>query len=300
MRKWPTGAEEQTLIGLREVEGLSVSEIAKRAGVSDSTAYLHLNGIIPLKDLVDSLPNYSTELIHIKGDCALTSDWHAPYFSVKWLKRLIAVSQKLGIKQLAIVGDLTDMKWMSRYVQHDLRGSMNQEIQITHSLIQVLLRCFDRVYWSRGNHEHRLLEGLRSQDIIPVMAELMAKGEGGELITTPAPTMFLDDNWRLEHPKTYSRDATKIACTIAAIFHKNIACGHGHYIGYKHDVSGQYVGLDLGGMLDIDKQEYIYLTGATTHPRWNPGFWIYRNGKPEPFDSALVNWKEWKVNNDGT
>lgn len=295
MGKWPTGKQETELIRLREEESLSITEIAQAAGVSYSTASFHLNGIIPLKELVNSLPTYSEELLQIRGDCALTSDWHAPYFSMKWLKRLLCVCTKLEIHQLAIVGDLADMKWISHYLKHDLRTSAEQELRIIHSLIQVLLQCFDRVYWSKGNHEDRLLEGLGNQNILPILAELMAKGQAGELITTKAPTIFLNDTWRLDHPKTYSRDAARVASQVAAIFHKNVACAHGHFMGYKHDISGDFVGIDLGGMFDIEKQEYLYMTGATTHPRWNPGFWIYRNGKPEPFDSALVNWKEWGV-----
>lgn len=290
--KWPR-ERQQELIELRE-SGASLEEVAQQAGVSRETARYHLNGIIPLGKMVNALRTYPHELVQIRGDCALTSDWHAPYFSMKWLKRLLAVCRKLEVYQLAIVGDLTDFKWLSHYVK--TQDSLREELTVVTSLIRLLLSSFDRVYWSRGNHEERLLRVLDGQDILPLLAELMAKGEAGELKLTDAPTMLLDDNWRLEHPKTYSRDATKVATAVAAIFHKNVASAHGHFIGYKHDVSGEYIGLDLGGMFDIEKQEYLYLGGVTTHPRWNPGFWIYRDGRPRPFDNALINWDEWGIN----
>lgn len=288
--KWPTGEAEQQLIEARE-NGTDIKEIARLAGVSEATARLHLNGIIPLSKMIDALKTYPKELIQIRGDCALTSDWHAPYFSIKWLKRLLAVCRELDINQLAVIGDLTDFKWLSVFMKAE--GSLREELQIVTSLVRLLLSSFDRMYWCRGNHEDRMLRALDGQDILPVLAELMAKGERGELILTEAPTMLLDDNWRLEHPSSYSRDATKVATQIAEIFQKNVASAHGHFIGYKHEKSGKYVGLDLGGMFDVEKQEYLYRGGITTHPRWNPGFWIYRDGRPMPFDDALIDWRRW-------
>lgn len=293
--KWPTGETEQHLIDMRE-KGAEVREIAAIAGVSEATARLHLNGIIPLDKMIDALKCYPKELIQIHGDCALTSDWHAPYFSMKGLKRLLAVCRELEIYQLAIVGDLTDFKWLSVFMKTE--GSLREELRIVTSLIKVLLSSFDRIYWCRGNHEDRLLRTLEGQDILPVLAELMAKSEKGELILTEAPTMLLDDNWRLEHPSSYSRDAMKVACQIAEIFQKNVASAHGHFIGYKHEKSGKYIGLDLGGMFDVEKQEYLHRGGVTTHPRWNPGFWIYQDGKPQPFEDALINWKKWGLNEE--
>jgi len=296
-KKWPSGEVEEKLVQMRE-SGATLQEIAQQAGVHLSTAAIHLNGIIPLSRMIQQLPRYPEKWLHIRGECAWTADWHAPYFSMMWLKRLIVVCQKLGIPQLAIVGDLTDLKWISRFAHRDLSGSLDEEMRIVVSLLQVLLRCFDRVYWIWGNHEDRLLVALKGQDLLPVMADLISEGETGDLYTSNAGTILVDDDWRLVHPSTYSRDAAKTAVQIAAITHKNIACGHGHFIGYKHDVSGKYIGIDLGGMFDIEKQEYLHMGGPTTHPRWNPGFWVYHNGRPEPFDDALVNWDEWDINND--
>jgi hypothetical protein len=293
--KWPSGPEEKKLIHLRRT-GTPISEIAKRAGVSESTAREHLNQIGRLEEMIKDLPTYPEQMLKIEGDTVLTSDWHAPYFSMKWLRRMLAVSKRLEVKQLAIVGDLTDLKWISRFMVRDRSsGDLNQEFKVVISLLQVLLRSFDKIYWSRGNHEDRLLHALSGHDVIPALADLVSEHEPGELIITPSSTMLLNSGWRLEHPQSYSRDAARVASQLAAIFHKNVACGHGHFIGYKHDISGRYVGIDLGGMFERAKQEYLHLGGVTTHPRWNPGFWVYHGGKPQPFDSSLINWKDWGV-----
>lgn len=298
MSKWPTGKEEQALIELREEKGASLAEIAQLAGVSISTASVHLNGIIPLARMVARLPRYPEKFLQIRGDTALTSDWHSPYFSMKWLKRLLVVCRKLEISQLAIVGDLTDLKWASSWLTKDPTGSLEEELKISVSLLQLLLMTFDRVYWCYGNHEDRLIKALKGHDILPVMAELVSQTREGELFTSKAPTILLDDTWRLEHPKTYCRNATMLAAQLTTIFHKDVGIAHGHMIGYKHDISGKYLGIDLGGMFDMEKQEYLYLSGVTTHPRWNPGFWIYKDQKPRPFDDALINWDEWEIDGD--
>jgi hypothetical protein len=294
--KWPSGTEERKLFKMWR-GGKSVADVAKAAGVSETTAREHLNQMYRLDEMVATLPTYPEQVLQINGDIALTSDWHAPYFSMKWLRRLLAVSRKLKIRQLAIVGDLTDFKWISTYLVRDrTHGDLNYEFQVVISLLQVLLRNFDRIYWSRGNHEDRLLHRLEGHDMLPALADLVQQNEPWELFITPSSTMLLNATWRLEHPKTYSRDAARVASQLAAIFHKNVACGHGHFIGYKHDISGHYVGIDLGGMFDRGKQEYLHLGGVTTHPRWNPGFWVYHKGKPEPFDSALTIWEDYDVN----
>lgn len=83
-----------------------------------------------------------------------------------------------------------------------------------------------------------------------------------------------------------------MAAAAAAILHKNVACGHGHHIGYKHDVSGRYLGVDLGGMFDENKHEYLFKSGVTALPAWNPGFWVYVDGRVRRFEDGPVDWAE--------
>ena len=296
MGKWPSGPRGDKLVNLRE-SGASIEDLAKKAGVSYETARVHLTGIIPLEKLVDDLPVYPREMLSIEGDCAITSDWHAPYFSILWLKRLIAVSEKLGIRKLAIVGDLTDFKWLSHYMKLDARGGqgLKQELRVVASLLQLLLRSYDTVYWSMGNHEARMSAVLNQGNILPFLGELIARGEPGKLITTEHSSMLLNGTWRLEHPKSYSGNAAVVAAKLSSIFLKNVATAHGHHLGYKHDPSGEYLGIDLGGMFDTEKQEYLYLGGSTVLPAWNAGFWVYHRGKVDPFDDKLINWEEWDV-----
>ena len=289
---WPVNKEPE-LRALRE-SGVSINEIAEIAGVSKQVASYHLLDIEPVTKLIDMLPVYTEEMLWIPDEpCALTADWHAPYLSMKWVRRLLAVCAKMGVKSCAIDGDFADLSWIARYVRKEHRGSLAHDLTIIFEVLKMLLDFFDDVYWCYGNHEDRFAAALQGHDVIEPVSKLIAKAHKGKLHVTDQRFMLLGDSWRLEHPKVYSRDAAKVAAAAAAILHKNIACGHGHHLGFKYDVSGKFMGVDLGGMFDEDRQEYLFKTGMTTLPAWNPGFWIYHNGRVTPFDNMLTDWREW-------
>lgn len=48
-------------------------------------------------------------------------------------------------------------------------------------------------------------------------------------------------------------------------------------------------------MFDVNKQEYLFKTGITTLPQWQPGFWVYINGKVLPFEDSLTDWSAYGV-----
>jgi hypothetical protein len=293
--KWPKAKTPE--LEARREQGESIKSIADSLGVSEQMASYHLKHVKPLDDMIDMLPDYPSELLQIPDrPCALTADWHAPYYSKKWLKRLLAVSKVLGVKDLAIVGDLTDFSWISRYLRKDGRGGgLSNDLDVTLTLLDRLLLNYEHVWWIYGNHEDRLPAALHGQDPLMTVVRHGTRHGNGELHMSAARTMLLGNDWRLEHPKTFSRDAAKVAAKAGAIFHKNIACGHAHHFGFSYDVSGNYIGIDLGGLFDVNKQEYLYNTGVTDLPAWVPGFWVYSGGKVRPFEDAFINWEDFNV-----
>jgi len=293
---WPKERDGE-LKAMREA-GMQVKDIAGIVGCSEQVASYHLKDITPLDVMLDILPNYNEEILKIPDrPCALTADWHAPYFSTLWLRRLLAVCSRLGVHDLAIVGDFADMSWISRFVRKEQRGGgLDQDARIIYRTLETLLDFFSDVWWCYGNHEDRLPQRLGGQDMLLASAEAVGRALGkGRLHSSDMPSMLLGNHWRLEHPKTFSRDGAKVAATAASIYLKNIACGHGHHWGFKYDVSGRFLGIDLGGMFDASKQEYLFKTGITTMPQWQPGFWVYRNGKVLPFEDSFVDWADYGV-----
>ncbi len=295
MKGWPQDRDAE-LKALREA-GISTKEIANMVDVSEQVASYHLKDVKPLDGLLDILPNYATELLHIPdAPCVLTADWHAPYFSQLWLKRMLRVAERYHVKTLAIVGDFTDMSWISHYMRKEQRGGgLDMDVRIIFKTLGLLLSVFDDVWWCYGNHEDRLPQALHGQDMLQAAATAFGAKCTGQLHMTDMPTLLLGNDWRLEHPKTFSRDGAKVGAAAASIYLKNIACGHGHHFGFKYDVSGRFLGIDLGGMFDVAKQEYLFKTGITTLPQWTPGFWVYKNGKVLPFEDSLTDWTEYNV-----
>lgn len=295
MNKWPK--ERQAELEERRSGGELLQSIADELGVSEQMVSYHLKHVQPMSALFDMLPTYPKELLRIPDrPCALTADWHSPFFSMVWLERLLFVCDRLKVRDLAIVGDLTDFSSISHYVRKDHRsGGVGEDIEKTLVLLTRLLEEFEHVWWCYGNHEDRMPEALHGQDPLITVVKYATKGLKGKVHLSPLPTMFLGDDWRLEHPKTFSRDGARVAAAAAAIFHKNVATGHGHHLGFRYDVSGRFVGIDLGGLFDIDKQSYLFETGITTLPQWQAGFWVYSNKKVRPFADAFVDWKEFGV-----
>jgi len=292
---WPQERDAE-LKALREA-GIPTKEIAVMVGVSEQVASYHLKDVQPIDGMLDILPDYTKELTQIPDrPTALTADWHAPYFSQLWLKRLLRVCEQHKVRDLAIVGDFTDMSWISHYMRKEQRGGgLDMDIRIIFRTLGLLLSVFDDVWWCYGNHEDRLPQALHGQDMLQASAEAFGSKCAGRLHMTDMPSMLLGNHWRLEHPKTFSRDGAKVAAAAAAIYHKHIACGHGHHFGFKYDVSGKYLGIDLGGMFDTSKQEYLFKSGLTTLPLWQPGFWVYKNAKVLPFEDSMTDWTEYGV-----
>ncbi len=290
---WPAERDSE-LKALREA-GISVKEIAQSIDVSEQVASYHLKDVKPLDGLLDILPDYPSELIKIPArPCAWTADWHMPYFSQLWLKRLLKVSEKLKVRDLAIVGDFFDLSWISHYMRKETRGGgLDMDVRIGFKTLGLLLSIYDDVWWCYGNHEDRLPQKLGGQDMMGAAAEAFGSKCTGRLHMSDMPSMLFGSDWRLEHPKTFSRDGAKVGASAASIYLKNIACGHGHHIGFKRDVSGRYLGIDLGGMFDVSKQEYLHKTGLTTLPQWNPGFWVWKNGKLMMCEDSFVDWSAY-------
>jgi hypothetical protein len=85
------------------------------------------------------------------------------------------------------------------------------------------------------------------------------------------------------HPKSYSQKAGIASRALCSKYLKNVLNTHGHHVGWNYDPSGKFLAVDLGGMFDPEKIEYMNIK-TTTHPVWNSGFGMLRNGYFHLFD----------------
>lgn len=233
-----------------------------------------------------------TGYLKIEGDCVVTSDWHAPYHDLKLAENMLRVAEKQGIEQLAIVGDLFDAHSLSFFDPRDIEFSVRDEFATTVHILEKLFRHFKVVYWSGGNHEARFFRSVKFQLELPELGEyLSAKNE--KLVTTERDVMLLESEgreYRLTHPRSYSQSSCAVAVKLAEKHDQNVMSAHGHFMGWRVSRNGKFLGIDLGGLFDTNKIVYLNVGGETTHPVWNGGFWIVRNGVPTPYSNLLTDW----------
>lgn len=66
---------------------------------------------------------------------------------------------------------------------------------------------------------------------------------------------------------------------------------HMHRLGLVFSEAGHWVA-DLGGMFSENRIEYVNLS-ETVHGRWNPGFFLVRDGYPYMFSLDGTDWSWW-------
>jgi hypothetical protein len=254
---------------------------------------------VPLKNLIS--PDEDMELYQSKdmpdGDYMISCDYHSPYHAEMWINRLVRIADKFHIKKNIIVGDLFDMDFAkyTLYKQAKKEGeedsSLDKEACAVQPVIQAL-DYFDKNYLVMGNHENRidrLTDGaVQSRHIMRLFwgDEFQQKIE-----VSVYDKMWIGDEWLVVHPRSYSQISGSVAVRLAEKFHRHVMNAHGHFVALRYDRSGQYMGIDLGGMFDIRKVEYINKK-TTTHPFWNNGFGMIYNNRFYHFHGG-TDWDWW-------
>ena len=296
-----TGDAEKSLISILST-GCSTYQASKKMSeqygkkitYASVHSYMSQHGIrvsaTPLAENYD-IPVFNGDLKLLMDDYIITADYHSPYYSILWHNRSLAIAERFGIKKLVVIGDLVDFGFAS-FFYADHKPGIADESDENKRLIQSMLAQFDEIVVVKGNHEDRL--GRNTNGIIQARYLF-------ELWSGPAwKTRFLyslydkltiGGEWLCVHPKSYSQKAGIASRQLASIHLKNIINTHGHHVGWNYDPSGKFLAVDLGGMFDVDKIEYLNIK-STTHPRWNSGFGMFRNGYFHLFDER-TDWDFW-------
>lgn len=226
----------------------------------------------------DDIPRYKEPTMPM-DNYMVSCDYHAPFYSEAWANRLLAVAKRFKIRKNLIIGDLFDFEFMSHYPPQDgqERASFEQEKNGNTPLIQAL-DYFDENYLVSGNHERRV--GLQTEGRL--LARHLVELFGSEIFQkkfkfSDYDKLNVGDNWLMVHPKSYSQVSGSVAIRLAEKYHKHVLNAHGHFTAMRWDRSGQYMGIDIGGLFDSEKIAYKQFK-TTTHPDWNPGFGMLYNG----------------------
>ena len=227
----------------------------------------------------------------------ISCDYHSPYHSEIYINRLLQIADKFKIRKNVIVGDLFDMdfaKW-ALFKQAKNKGeqesTLDKEIAHVEPVIQAL-DYFDKNELVMGNHEFRVdrMTGgtIQSRHLMKLF---WGDDFARKITVSPYDKMKIGDDWLVVHPGSYSQISGSVAVRLTEKYHRNILNAHGHFVALRFDRSSEYMGIDLGGMFDIQKVEYINKK-TTTHPFWNNGFGMIYNGKFYHFHKNS-DWDYW-------
>ena len=259
------------------------------------------NELIKSLKMIKYVKEYEKETydkaIKIKSDyCILTADWHIPYFSWFWCDKVLQLGKKhKGKRDLIIGGDFFNLDAFSKWDFNDENDNLPSELASAKYIMQELLKVFDRIFISVGNHDSRILYATKGKLNYTHLFHIILDDKkliGNRIFISNYPYVMLNEKWRVTHSSQYSVNKEIVAKNLNIKYRQNIVNAHGHFISLAKGVSGDDVVGDIGGIFDRKKIHYVNLRD-TSHPVWNSGFWVIRNNMPYVFGDGLTDWDFW-------
>jgi len=242
-----------------------------------------------VEEFVD-IPTHKDEALKINSNRIMVwGDSHLPYLNLELAKHMFEIAKIWKIPDCLIAGDFFNQDAFS-FFDGRYKYSWEKEKQKARVFMNHLLLQFNKVYVILGNHDLRILRMLKFQETFKSL--MLGITISQRVIVTEYPRAEINDDWLCVHPKSYSQISGRVAQKLAGKYHKNFICPHGHFTSYSFDISGDYQCIDIGGLMDYDKTEYVNFS-ITTHPRWVGGFLVLDKSYPYIFHEK-TNWDFWK------
>jgi len=286
--------DEKELIRLYNL-GLPLGQIARQLKRSYDALWSKLKNFHSSGEVAYRVPHPHTQCfdkyLKLSGNIMITSDWHIPYYDTALAEKMLYIAQKFDIKKMICAGDFIDAYAISAFSIKIKEDTFQKELLIANDVMQKLLEVFDWIFLLKGNHELRFLHALSDQVGMEHLKTLITQDK--RVFASDYSYAVVDGQWRITHPISYSQIRSRVANRLALKFHQNIIMCHGHLWNMGIDDSGIYQIVDIGGMMDPDKIEYLGLRD-TTHPRWNRGFAMLLDGYLYTFNNLITNWRFWE------
>jgi predicted phosphodiesterase len=246
-------------------------------------------------------PKPWTDHPQIYGDTLILNDIHLPFVDIGLLEKALRVARLLNIKQLVILGDLIDFESVAKFDFGGEQYTLMEELHIARDYFKEFEKQFDRIVFIRGNHDERAIKTLKK---IKHILETSLKATeysayqailGIDVSDTPwhqykrffeSDKVEVSNHAKCEfegkyiglHPSNYSRNPPTVEKAFAHKYHKHIIGTHAHTSALGFDTSGDYICIQLGGLVDSDLVFYKNMR-ETTHPEWVPAFGWIKNKK---------------------
>jgi hypothetical protein len=212
-------------------------------------------------------------LMFESANCAVCPDWHIPFHDIDFFEHMLRICNEYDVRDLAIPGDFWDCDNYSRFVHLSWGETFRQEIENVRDVLEILTSSFDNIYFCRGNHEKRWIDGnlgmMGMKELFYVTGIV-----GGYKLTLDDHLVLKNQggSWLLCHPRNFRQANLSVARDLAAKYQMNVFCAHGHQWADGKDRSGKLRLIDGGGMFDPAKLEY--LRNTSTFPAVQGGFVI--------------------------
>jgi len=234
---------------------------------------------------------YFKGFLPLRGNYWIIGDIHGRLLKWSMMKHLCDLAKISGVNKLIIDGDFWDQAAFSKFPVESKKTPFEEECNFLEKLLKLLLDTFEKVYILAGNHDLRLFKMINGEITLNRQYRMLVdEVVGKRLFISTYHYCELNDSWHITHPGSYAKRTGTVARELAHKLHKNIINAHGHMTGINYDMSGDYMGIDIGGMLDWQKTDYIALRD-TTHPRWVPSFVLIYNNYPYMYTDNKTDWK---------
>jgi hypothetical protein len=227
----------------------------------------------------------------LTGDWMIVGDVQIPSTDYEFalLPALVAKKHLRKSRQLLIAGDFWNMDAFSTYPNIVPLPSWKEEMDAGGQLLCEWLEEFDRIVLLEGNHERRLVKLTNGE----AWLEMFYRDPRIEFTRYPYAVIQNGSEWRVTHPKGYSKDPLKVANYLALKHQQNIISFHEHHFGLTYDEFGRHIIINGGGLFDPKKMAYVVMDDNKT-PTMVPGFVMLKGGYPYLFGKdKLTDWSRW-------
>jgi predicted phosphodiesterase len=212
------------------------------------------------------------------GGVAVTADWHHPLSDYAFVNQFLDHAKDLKVSTMIVAGDWFNLDALSMY--YPKQGiDMTLEVAASKASLEAALQVFDRVVFTKGNHDYRFVKKLDYTLDFNQAMRLLFADVGVEFMErveiSNLDHLYLDSprgEWFVAHPEEYSRIPLKVPRSLSEIHHINVLSGHAHHTAVGYDKSSKYTCGELGGF--FDRESFMYLQATTSHPHWAPGYAI--------------------------
>lgn len=286
----PRPVDEETALEAYAAAGMNVAEAARRTGIPERTLRRRIDGAGDVPARIEAMDGFRPRplmgLVRVSGNGLALGDIHLPITRFDIVAAAVRSAVLHGCTDWCVIaGDLFNFDALSDYFPKQGDHELDVEIRSGRDLLLLLLEVFGVVVVTKGNHDIRLQKAmgfrLKFEHTLRMFLPGLPDGDDERLLLTGRDYAIVDTpegEWRLCHTRQYSETPLAVPIKIADVNQQHVAGYHRHHYAVGFSRSGKMV-VEGGGAFDTDRTEYLK-QWSTTHPRWQPGWTLLKDGKP--------------------